>query len=120
MEGPNLMPEPTGQSLSPEAEQKIEKETVLEMLRTHGLEDPETMALVMKWTEQLEASRDGSSRSTILNNIERADLYVAARDKDGAIECLEDARREAVQENEADLVVQIEAKIDELVSIKID
>ena len=93
--------------------EKIEKEKVLELLRTRGMEDSEAREAVMQWTLEREASVI-TSRDAIVFNIERADLYRAAGDIQGALECLEDARMQAHQEQEGGLFADIEKKMDEL------
>jgi hypothetical protein len=99
--------------MPPTEEGNIEKGKVLEMLRTNGFDHPETRELVIKWTEQQEALVV-TSRDAIVLNIERTDLYLAAGDKDGAIECLEDALTQADQENEKELQDQIVEKIKQI------
>ena len=96
--------------------EKIEKEKVLEMLKTKGVEDPETKALVLEWTKEREAvvAKENTSRAAIVFNIERSDLYVAANDIEGAIECLESALTQAEQENEEKLRKEILEKIESL------
>lgn len=93
--------------------EKIEKEKVLEMLRTNGFKHSETRDMVIRWTEQQEAlvEKENTSRAGIVFNIERADLYTAAGDIDGALDCLEDARLQAHQENEEELYNQIMRKM---------
>ncbi len=100
----------------PTSERLIDKSEVLETLRVKGFDDPETLALVTKWTIQQEAvvTEAGTSKATIEFNISRADLYVAGGDVDGAFECLEEARLQAYSENETELYGQIMAKMDEL------
>lgn len=98
------------------SQEKIEKGKVLEMLRVNGFEHPETRDMVMRWTEQQEASveNENTSRAGIVFNIERADLYLAVGDIDGALENLEDARTQALQENDAELYEQIMKKMGEI------
>ena len=97
-------------------QEKIKKEKVLEMLRTNGPDHPETRELVMRWTVQreIEVRKENTSRATIIFNIERSDLYIAGGDKNGAIECLEDALTQAVHENEKGLEKQIMKKLKSL------
>jgi hypothetical protein len=97
-------------------QEKIEKGKILEMLKANGSEHPETKALVIKWTEQQEAlvNKENTNRAAIIFNIERSDLYIAAGDIAGALECLEDARLQAHQENETELYDQIMKKMDEM------
>ncbi len=97
--------------------EKIEKEKVLEMLRLNGFEDPKTKEMVIGWTKQREAEVEKSenpNHESIVFNIERTDLYLAARDKDGAIENLNDALQQAEQENEVELQNQILEKLKDL------
>lgn len=103
---------PTGEN----NQEKIEKEKVLEMLRTNGFDHPETKELVMRWTEQREAEveKENTSRAAIVFNIERSDLYIAMEDKQGAVECLEDALTQADQENDTELQNQILEKLKSL------
>lgn len=98
------------------SQEEVGKEKVLEMLLANGTDDPETRELVIRWTEQQEAlvAKENTSRAAIVFNVERADLYVAAGDINEALECLEDARTQAHQENEAELYVQIMKKMDDL------
>ena len=100
----------------PYPEKKLEKKTVLEQLQANGLDHAETNEMVMKWTEQQEAlvKKENTSKAAIVFNIERSDLYLAAGDKEGALECLEDARMQAHQENEEELYDQIMRKMDEI------
>jgi hypothetical protein len=58
---------------------------------------------------------ENTSRAAIVFNIERADLYVAAGDFEGAVDCLEDASTQAVQEDEMGLLKQISDKIGQLI-----
>jgi len=84
------------------------------MLRANGLEHPETKNLMLKWTKQQEmlVVKENVSRAIIIFNIERSDLYLAIGDKDEALDCLEDARLQAHQENETELYSQIMKKMD--------
>lgn len=96
--------------------EKIEKEKVLEMLRAHGFDHPETKEIVTKWAEQREASvmEKNTRRAQVLFEIERSELYLAAGDAEGALRCLEDARFVAHQENEHELYGQIMKRMDEI------
>ncbi len=99
----------------PEAgKEKIEKAKVMELLRAKGLEDPEANAAVMQWTAQREEEvmQENTSRAAIVFNVERADLYIAAGDTEGALDCLWDARTQALQENDAEMAALINAKLE--------
>lgn len=95
---------------------EIKKTDVIESIKSKGVSNPETISMITAWTLQEEArvARENTSRATIVFNIERADLYVAAGDIQGALECLEDARLQAHNENETDLYQQILTKMDEI------
>ena len=97
-------------------QKKIEKQEVLERLRLTGMENEETMALVLKWRAEREEEvmKENTPKATIILNIEMADLYVAAGDKDGALESLQDAHYQAIQENETELQERIATKIQEI------
>lgn len=98
------------------SQENIKKSEVLDMLRMNGFEHAETRAMVMKWTEQQEVlvTKENTRRASILFTIERTDLYLAGGDKDGALECLEDARAQAHYENDGELYLQIMKKMDEV------
>src|ERR1035437_8525305 len=100
----------------PNQERKIEKSEVIELLRTRGFEDPEVKESVTQWTIQREAlvTQEGTATASIIFNMDRADLYLAIEDTEGALETLEDARLQAHQENEMELYNQIMAKMDEI------
>lgn len=94
----------------------IETEELLKRLRSTGPEDPETKALVMQWTLEQEelVRRVNTSKATLMFNILRSDVYLAAGDSDGALECLEEARVQAYQENETTLYSMIMQKMDQI------
>lgn len=100
----------------PNQERKIKKSEVIELLKTRGLEDQEVKELVTQWTIQREAlaTEEGTAIASIIFNMDRADLYVAIGDIEGALEALEDARLQAHQENEMELYNQIMIKMDEI------
>ncbi|MFZ2522113.1 MAG: hypothetical protein WAX44_01215 [Minisyncoccia bacterium] len=95
---------------------EIETEEVLERLRATGPDDPETMKFVMEWTFQQEelVRRVNTSKATMMFNILRSDVYLAAGDKDEALQCLEEARMQAHQEDEETLYNMIMKKMDEI------
>lgn len=84
------------------------------MLRTKGVEDPETRALLIEWTERQEAQADARnvSRANIEVNVERGKLYAEGGYFEEALEVLEDARMQAFQENEHDLYDAIMQQMD--------
>ncbi len=95
---------------------EIETSEVLDRLRVTGPEDPETMRIVIAWTLQQEelVRRVNTSKATTMFNILRSDVYLAAGDKAGALECLEEARMEAYQQDEETLYNMIIQKMDEI------
>lgn len=56
---------------------KIEKETLLVMLKENGFDHPETKELLIKWVTQKEeeAMLEGTLKARLLFNIERIDLF---------------------------------------------
>lgn len=90
------------------------------MLKTNGLGHPETMALVIKWTQEQEekAEANGTPEARIDFEINRVDLYLAVGDTEGALGCLEDARIIALNEYNDELREQIEKKMDEIEVVK--
>jgi hypothetical protein len=100
----------------PNLERRIEKSELTELIKGRGLTDPAVMELVQAWTTQQEEQVTGEDTpaATIRLNIERADLYLAAGDKQGALEVLDDARFQAHQENEDDLYRETEEKMSEI------
>ena len=100
----------------PNLERRIEKAEVIALIKERGLIDPAVMELVKAWTTQQEeqvTSKD-TPAATIRLNIERADLYLADGDKQGALDVLEGVRLQAQQENEDDLYREIEEKMSEI------
>ncbi|MCC7160139.1 hypothetical protein IT399_00200 [Candidatus Nomurabacteria bacterium] len=100
----------------PNREIKIQKNEVLELLKTKGIENPEVKKLVVQWTIQQEefATQEGTTTAFINFNIDRADLYLAIGDIEGALDALDDARRQAYQENEIEIYGQIMARMREI------
>ncbi len=101
---------------TPNEEIKIEKAEVIEMLRTRGFDDLEVRSLVLEWTIQQETlvAIEYTARASITFNMDRADLYMAIGDTDGALQALEDARLQAHSEGETELYDRIMAKMDEM------
>jgi len=67
---------------------KFEKSFVIQQLREHGFDNPETQKLVEQWTIQKEAQVGNSVVDQLVFDCERSDLYLAIGDTDGAIEIL--------------------------------
>lgn len=75
----------------PNSENKIEKSRVLAMLSEKGLEDSETMELIIAWTEQQEGlvSQENTPLAALKLDFERVDLYLALGHKENALEHLD-------------------------------
>lgn len=103
-------------------EEKIEKATVVEFLKARGLEDPEALDMVLRWTRQQEAfvTAANTPAAAITFNTDRADLYLAVGDTAGALDALADARLQAYQENERELYNEIMKKMDEIEEMERD
>lgn len=99
-----------------EREERIEKAAVVELLKARGLEDPEALDMVLRWTRQQEAlvTAVNTPAAAITFTMDRADLYLAVRDRAGALDALADARLQAYQENEQELYNEIMEKMDEI------
>ncbi len=102
----------------PNQERIIDKSEVMDEIKTKGIEGPGVRELIEQWTIQQEkiAEEFGTSESSINLNIDRADLYLATGDKEGALEALEDARLHAHQEGNLELYNKIMIRMDEIES----
>lgn len=78
----------------------LEKNRIVEVLKTEGLTD-ETKEAVIKWTEQMEERAQNSSLEMIRFNSERADLYEAVGDIEEMFRCLDEALYQTEQEMNA-------------------
>lgn len=94
----------------------ITDEEVIEALRMKGKEDPETHALLLKWTKQneAEANKVNTSKANIECTIKQALLYKEAGYIAEALESLENAQLAAFNEKETELYQQIIAIIDSI------
>ncbi len=92
------------------SEGKIDKQKVVESLKAKGFEDPETMELVVKWTEQREheVEQSGFFDERVLFELERSELYLAVGDTEGARECITDILTMALNEGKDDWVEKLE------------
>ncbi len=99
---------------APESGEKIEKQAVIDAIKANGLDNPETILLLNKWTDQRKVEIDGSenpgSGESALN-IEISDMYLEAGKIDAAFVTLEDALNQADQEGNVELQDQIVAKL---------
>ena len=99
----------------PNQERKIKTAEVVKILQSKGLDNPEAKKLFMDWTMQREMETEkGTPKDRIIFNMERADIYLAVGDKEGALNALEDALMQAVGESEKDLYNIILKKMAEL------
>ncbi|MDR3519880.1 MAG: hypothetical protein P4L63_03280 [Candidatus Pacebacteria bacterium] len=92
----------------PNIERKIKKSEVVELLKARGIDNLEVKKFFMDWTLQRERETDkGTPRDRIIFNVERAEVYLAIGDNEEFLNALDDALRQALQHNEADLYNQI-------------
>jgi rhamnogalacturonyl hydrolase YesR len=105
---------------SSEGTPKIEKAKVLEMIRTKGLQDPETMDLIHAWTleQEQQVALENTPTATLRFDLERVDLYLAAGDVEGALEFLENPETglfyAALQQGDQEICSLVEVKIKEI------
>lgn len=92
---------------------RIEKDTLLALLKERGIEDKEVESMVLEWTIQREQLVT-TPKEAILFNIERSELYIATGDIEGAIDVLNDALLQAHNENEVVLFSEIKKKLSDL------
>ncbi len=108
-------------SLDSDIRNKISKQEVLAMLQANGPDHAETQKAMIRWTEQQEKwvdSQEDRNRARILSEIERSDLYVAAGDIEGALECLRLADWDANNQNLQDVRELILNKVAEIHNAK--
>ncbi len=91
---------------------------VLEAVKLLGPGNPENRRLVTEWTVREEEAvrrnteREPLARASIRFNIQRAELYFAAGNIDGAIDCLYDAIDQAANEGHDDLRQEAQMRAD--------
>ncbi len=92
---------------------KIKKEDVEAALKANGFGHPETMELVIKWTEQREeeVKNENTLAATMRLNVERADLLLAAEQKEDALREYEDLLEEADRRGEVEIQDLIVGKL---------
>lgn len=96
---------------------KKQKEEVLAMLRSNGMDDPATQKAMMQWVDSLDtwvAQQEDRDKARILTEIERSDLYVAVGDIEGARENLRIADWHANNLNLQDVRERILDKVAEI------
>jgi len=95
---------------------KIEKIEVIRLLKERGLDNPQTRELLMEWTieQEIEVEIKNNPAAQINFTIDRTEMYLAIGDIEGALDTLDDARRQALQENETDLYNKIMNKMGEI------
>jgi len=93
---------------------------LLEVLkRTKSFNHPDAKDLVINWHMQREGEVEKSEntlRAGIIFEIDRADLYMAIENTEGAIQCLEDALTQVNEGNQSDLFDEIDEKLIKLSS----
>ncbi len=93
--------------------EQLERQTLIETLRTRGFEDAESKQLMIAWCERREAevSAEGTREAQVNFEIERAEIYQEAGSIEDALVALEDAFTIATQEGLDELAHTIEEKI---------
>ena len=91
----------------------LQKNQIVELLKTGGTENTEAMERMNKWLDAEEArvSADHTERARVILETARANFYLAVKDKEGALECLNDACTVAEQEGHFDLLDIAEERI---------
>ncbi|OHA59485.1 MAG: hypothetical protein A2589_01320 [Candidatus Vogelbacteria bacterium RIFOXYD1_FULL_46_19] len=90
--------------------------TLIKLIQEKGLGDAEVLTAINGWTviqEQVVLSLP-RPEPEIRFTMARVELYLAAGDREGALECLEDARCQADQEGCSDLYQKIMDLLDNL------
>ncbi|MEK7512611.1 MAG: hypothetical protein AAB601_00230 [Patescibacteria group bacterium] len=96
------------------------KQRIIEGLRERGADDPETMELFRRWmderireVERIPNAADNTAyvRAQIGLNLERARIYLAAGRRDLALADFDDARLQAEQEGQEDLIRSIDDEV---------
>jgi hypothetical protein len=100
------------EKLSTPEKPDIEK-SLIEGLRTKGIEDVEVKDLLDKWTKREESKVPKTAEGPIEFNIKRARLYYSAGYIEEGIKVLEDALEQAWNEQTMDLYGQIVSLLDE-------
>jgi hypothetical protein len=97
---------------------ELEKQSCVEAIKANGLEA--SMETILAWTAACERWVDSAEggvrgRRSVLFNLARHELYLAAGDDDGALECLDDAMYQAEQEGFDDLAQMIIARVNGII-----
>lgn len=107
----NATPEKMVTELPPSAiAQKLQIQTLFER---DDMESVAAMTMVHEWLNKLEpwAEEDPTNRRRALLDVARSDFYLAMKDPEGGIECLEGALMIAQQQGHVDLMESIEKRI---------
>jgi len=90
-----------------------ERVTLIEALRTKGIEDKETLEMLIAWTEkkEQEVERIGTREAQLDFEIDRAELYREAGLIEEALQALDDALMIATNEGLGEYSKKIEEKI---------
>ena len=91
---------------------------LIRLIQEKGMSDPEVVADIEEWTKNQEKIVESLPRPEpeIRFTIARAELYLVGGDREGAVDCLEDALRQADQEGRPDLYQEILNKLKEVES----
>lgn len=102
--------------------ESVNRQELIEALRTKGIKDPETRELLQKWAEAKEAEVMAKNNAEASDNVraaieferERAKLYFEAGYINEALDTLEDARLQAHQIGDQELYNTIMAEMDKI------
>ena len=94
-------------------QESMERDVLVDALKTKGIDDVEARELLVAWTEKQEQKVEtiGTREAQIQFEIDRAELYIEAGFKDDGIQALEDALTIATNEGLEDLVKLIEERL---------
>lgn len=97
---------------------EMNRQQVIESIEKNGAEA--SMELIGKWCDKVEKwaeedplNRTQVTRRMVIVNFAKYDFYLAARDVEGALECIDDAIFMAEQEGHLDLKEKIERRLNE-------
>jgi len=90
---------------------KISDEALIAALRNIGLDSAEVRVMLDKWTEQEEKLVGPNPEDSILFNMKRAAIYAQAGYIDEALDNLDDATLQAVNEGRGELIEEIKKQV---------
>ncbi|HEY4524057.1 MAG TPA: hypothetical protein VJK04_04275 [Candidatus Paceibacterota bacterium] len=95
---------------------EVSEEELIKSLKERGIHDVTAMTLLDRWTAQEEATVGKDPLDSIKFNQRRARIYLMAGYKEEALDNLEDAAIQAVNENRRELRQQIIAEMERIVN----